>query len=1048
MNRFIKDILGFSLKNKFFILFATLVIVVIGIISYRDIPIEAFPDVTNTRVIIIAQWPGRSAEEIEKFVTVPLEIAMNSVQGKTDVRSITLFGLSVVTIMFEDEVKDAFARQQVNNLLGNVTLPEGVEAGVEPPYGPTGEIYRYTLYSRYRSVKELKTIQDWVLERQFKSVAGIADVVSFGGEVKAYEISIDPLLLEQYDISPLDVYQAVNKNNINVGGDIIEKNNQAYVVRGIGLITGMKDMENIIVKYIQDVPILVKNVATVRETCLPRLGQVGRDLNNDAVEGIIVMRKGENPSKVIKGVKAKIAQLNEKILPSDVKIVPFYDREDLIHFTTGTVLHNLIEGIVLVTVIVFLFMADWRTTVIVSVIIPLALLFAFIGLHLMGMSANLLSMGAIDFGIIIDGAVVMVEGLFVVFDRKAKTIGMPAFNLLAKSGIIREAGTDMARAIFFSKLIIILCLMPIFSFQKVEGKMFSPLAWTLGFALLGALIFTLTLVPVLIRLMLNKNVKEKHNPVVVFIEKTVMAVFNLSYRYKRISLGIALFLVITGFASFKFLGTEFLPQLNEGSIYVRANLPLSISLEAAVKLSGEMRAVFRSFPEVKQVLSQTGRPNDGTDPTGFYNAEFHVDLYPKSQWKRNISKEELISGMQQKLSVFPGINFNFSQPIMDNVEEAVSGVKGSIAVKIFGNDLNVLEDNADTVYKVLSKINGIEDLGVIRNIGQPELRIELDDRKMAQYGAATADCQAVIEMAIGGKAATQFYEGDRRFDIRIRYKDRFRQNDQQIGNLKVPAMNGKLIALKELGSIRYVTGPLLIFREENQRFIAIKFSVRGRDMGSTVKEARDKVDLVLKLPKGSDIKWAGDFENQQRAQARLAQVVPISLLLIFLVLFMLFGNVIDAGLVLTNVPFAIIGGIAALQVTGVNFSISAGIGFIALFGICIQNGVLLTMVIKKNLRARMPYETAIKSGVESRIRPIVMTALMAMFGLLPAAVSTGIGSETQKPLAIVVIGGLISATALTLIVFPLIIHLVYRRSLKDKLERGGENMPEAVTFTG
>ena len=1032
MNRFIKQLLAFSLKNKFFILFSTLVIVVIGVLSYRAIPIEAFPDVTNTRVIIITQWPGRSAEEIEKFVTIPIEIAMNSVQGKTDVRSITLFGLSVVTIMFEDDIKDAFARQQVNNLLTGVTLPEGVEPDVQPPYGPTGEVYRYTLFSKYRSVRELKTIQDWVLERQFKSVPGIADVVSFGGEIKAYEISINPLLLEQYDISPVDVYQAVNKNNINVGGDIIEKNNQAYVVRGIGLITGLKDMEDIIVKYVDDVPILVKDVAVVRETCLPRLGQVGRDHSNDVVESIIVMRKGENPTQVIKGIKKKIEELNEKILPSDVKILPFYDRDDLIHYTTGTVTHNLLEGIILVTVIVFLFMADWRTTVIVAVIIPLALLFAFIGLHLMGMSANLLSMGAIDFGIIIDGAVVMVEGLFVVFDRKAKAIGMPAFNKLAKSGLIREAGTDMARAIFFSKLIIILCLLPIFSFQKVEGKMFSPLAWTLGFALLGALIFTLTLVPVLIRLMLNTNVREKHNLLVQYIEKGVMSVFNLSYKNKRISLGIAMFLVVTGFASFQFLGTEFLPQLNEGSIYVRANLPLSISLDAAVKLSEQMRAVFGSFPEVKQVLSQTGRPNDGTDPTGFYNAEFHVDLLPKEKWKRNISKVELIKEMQDKLSVFPGINFNFSQPIMDNVEEAVSGVKGSIAVKIYGNNLDAMEENADTVYGILKNVKGVEDLGIIHNLGQPELRIELDDRKMAQYGVATADCQAVIEMAIGGKAATQFYDGDKRFDIRIRYQEKFRKNEQQIGNLKVPALNGKLVSLKELGVIRYVTGPLLIFREQNQRFIAVKFSVRGRDMGSTVNEARTKVENVLKLPKGSFLKWAGDFENQQRAQARLAQVIPISLLMIFLVLFMLFGNVIDAGLVLTNVPFAIIGGIAALQLTGVNFSISAGIGFIALFGICIQNGVLLTMVIKKNLRAKMPYETAIKSGVESRIRPIVMTALMAMFGLLPAAISTGIGSETQKPLAIVVIGGLLSATALTLIVFPLIIHVVYRRSLKER----------------
>ncbi len=544
MNKFIKNILTFSLRNKFFVLFVTFVAVVAGYLSYRSIPIEAFPDVTNTEITIITQWPGRSAEEIEKFVTIPIEITMNSVQKKTDVRSITLFGLSVVKVIFEDGVDDAFARQQVNNLLMNLNLPEGVDPEVEPPYGPTGEIYRYTLESKTKSVRELKTLQDWVIERKLLAVPGIAEIVSFGGEVKDYEISINPSLLANYGLTPLDVYSAVTRSNINVGGDVVEKNNQAYVVRGLGLIKSKKDIEDIIIDYNKDMPTLVRNVATVKETCLPRLGQVGRDTANNVVEGIVVMRKGENPSQVIKGLKAKLDELNQRILPSDVKIVPFYDREDLIHYTTHTVLHNLIEGIILVTVIVFLFMADWRTTLIVSMIIPLALLFAFICLKMKGMSANLLSMGAIDFGIIIDGAVVMVEGLFVVFDKKAKELGMPVFNRMLKSGLIREKGTEMAKAIFFSKLIIITALLPIFSFEKVEGKMFSPLAWTLGFALLGALIFTLTLIPVMVKLLLRKNVHEKHNPIVNFFNNGVMALFHFVLRYKKITLIAAAFLVL------------------------------------------------------------------------------------------------------------------------------------------------------------------------------------------------------------------------------------------------------------------------------------------------------------------------------------------------------------------------------------------------------------------------------------------------------------------------------------------------------------------------
>ncbi|MDB5242108.1 MAG: cation transporter, partial [Spirosoma sp.] len=850
-----------------------------------------------------------------------------------------------------------------------------------------------------------------------------------------YEISVDPRRLADYNITPLQLYQAVANSNVNVGGDVIEKNSEAYVVRGIGLLRNQRDIENIVVRNVSGTPIMVRNVAQVAESALPRLGQAGRDKQNDVVEGVVVMRKGENPTEVIELVKAKIEELNTSILPSDVRINTFYNRETLVNFATHTVTHNLLEGIVFVTVIVFLFMADWRTTLTVSIIIPLALLFAFICLRLKGMSANLLSMGAIDFGIIVDGAVVMVEGIFVTLDAKAHQEGMDRFNKAAKLGLLRATGTEMGKAIFFSKAIIITCLIPIFAFQKVEGKMFSPLAWTLGFALLGALIFTLTLVPVLASILLNRNVREKHNPFVAFITRIATRAFAFTFAHKRLSLLVTGVAVVAGLSGFSLLGTEFLPELNEGSIYVRASMPMSISLPESVRLTTQMRKIFDQFPEVKGVISQTGRPNDGTDPTGFYNVEFLVDIYPKEEWMvrrggRLISKQELIALMQDKLKVFPGIDFGFSQPIMDNVAEAVSGVKGSIAVKIYGNDLATLADKASQVQKQLATVQGIEDLGVIKNIGQPEMRIELDEYKLALYGVNKADAQAVIEMAIGGKAATQIYEGERKFDLRIRYEQNFRKTEAEIANLMVPTQNGTQIPIKEIAKVYTQTGPVLIFREGSRRFTAVKFSVRGRDMGSAIAEAQHKVAMAVTFPPGYTAKWAGDFENQQRATKRLGQMVPVSLIMIFVILFVLFGNAKDAGLVLVNVPFAIIGGIAALLITHVNFSISAGIGFIALFGICIQNGLILISVFKKNLKNKLSLPDAIFEGVLSRVRPVVMTAMMAAIGLIPAAISTGIGSETSKPLAIVVIGGLITATLLTLLVFPLIFYAFYRSGAK------------------
>ena len=1032
MHTFIDNIITFSLRNKFFIFFCTTIAVIAGITSFIHTPIDAFPDVMNTKVSIITQWPGRSAEEIEKFITIPIEIAMNPVQKKTDIRSTTLFGLSVINVMFEDKVDDFFARQQVYNLLNDADLPEGVTPEVQPLYGPTGEIFRYTLCSDKRSVRELKTLQDWVIERKLRAVPGVADIVSFGGEVKTFEVSVNPNQLISYGVTTLELYDAIARSNINVGGDVITKSSQAYVVRGIGLINDVKEIENIVVKNINGTPILVKHLATVHESSLPRLGQVGRMEEDDVVQGIVVMRKGENPGEVITALKDKIKDIQQNTLPEDVRIVSFYDRENLVDLAVKTVTHNLAEGILLVTFIVLIFMADWRTTVIVSIIIPLALLFAFICLRAMGMSANLLSMGAIDFGIIIDGAVVMVEGLFVALDRKAREVGMPAFNLMSKMGIIRHTAKDRAKAVFFSKLIIITALVPIFSFQKVEGKMFSPLAYTLGFALLGALIFTLTLVPVLSSMLLKKEVREKHNPFLAWINRKSIGIFDWCHARKKRTITFATLVAAIGIWCFTLLGSEFLPQLNEGSIYIRATLPQSISLDESVTLANQMRRKLAAYPEVRQVLSQTGRPNDGTDATGFYNIEFHVDIYPEKEWESERSKAGLIEKMQEDLAIYPGVDFNFSQPISDNVEEAASGVKGSIAVKVFGKDLYESEKKAVEVFKVLETVDGIEDLGVIRNIGQPELRIELNESRLARYGVAKEDVQSIIEMAIGGKSASLLYEDERKFNIMVRYESAFRRSENEIGKILVPAKDGSMIPIRELADIHTITGPLIIYRDNHARFCAVKFSVRGRDMGSAVAEAQRKVERQVKLPEGYTLKWTGDFENQQRATKRLAQVVPVSIAIIFVILFVLFGNARDAGLVLLNVPYAAVGGILALLITSFNFSISAGIGFIALFGICIQNGVIMISDIKNNLRERHPLEDSIKMSVKSRVRSVLMTASMAAIGLLPAALSHGIGSESQRPLAIVIIGGLIGATFFTLFVFPLMVEAFYRRMLYDK----------------
>ncbi|WP_343702342.1 CusA/CzcA family heavy metal efflux RND transporter [Chitinophaga sp.] len=1027
MTKLVEKIVTFSLKNHVLVFFFTFLLAMGGVISYLNTPVEAYPDVTNTRARIITQWPGRSAEEMEKFVTLPITKEMSTIPGKVDVRSISLFGLSVVTVNFNDDITDFYAQQYAANRMRSVELPEGASAEIEPPYGATGEIFRYVIKSNTRPIRELFALQQWVIERELVAVPGVADVVSFGGEEKIYEIRVNPVELANYDLTALDVYEAVSKSNINVGGDVIQKSAQAYVVRGIGLLDKISDIEAILIRNIKGTPVLVKNVAQVVASAKPRLGQVGLDDEDDLVEGIVVMLRGENPSQVVERLKERIADLNNRILPQDVKIEPFHDRTELVDKTVKTVTHNLLEGIILVSVVVFIFLFNWRTTLIVASVIPLAFLFALMMLRIQGVSANLISIGAVDFGLLLEGTMVIVEHVFVGLDKKARQLGMERFNSISKLGIIKRNARSVAKSILFAQIILIVALMPIFTFQKVEGKMFSPLAFTLGYALLGALLLSLTYVPAMCKVLLRKNVVDRENPVTNFFRNGIFRLFSLASRYRKTT--IAAFVVLLGACALGFsrLGTEFIPQLNEGALYIRATLPNSVNLDESVRLTREMKKQLQEFEEVKFVLTQTGRPNDGTDPTGFFNIEFHVQLQPPSVWNRKISKDALLHEMEDALQIYPGIVFSFSQPIMDNVAEYVAGVKSSLVVKVFGDNLYQLEQTADSIAGVLRNVQGITDLNIYRNIGLPELRIRLSESRMARYGVSMQDAQAVVEMAIGGKAASTFYENDRMFDIRIRYDKPYRESEKEIAGILVPALGDTKVPLYEIADIGFFTGPAFIYRQGNSRYIAVGFSIRGRDLGSTVAEAQTLVRKQVQLPPSYGIEWAGEFENQQRATKRLMVIVPLSLLLIFFLLYINFGNMKDTLISLSTLPFAFMGGFLSLWITNTIFGISAGIGFIILFGVGTIDGIILISVMKSNLQRGMALQPAIADGVYNRIRPVFMIAVMGSLGLLPAALSTGMGSEIQKPLAIMIVGGLLICMILSLLVLPQLFYYAYRK---------------------
>ena len=1025
MHKFIENIIAFSLRNHILILFLTVILLVAGILCFKSTPIEAYPDVTNTRVKIIAQWPGRSAEEVEKFVTLPIMQQLNTIPRKTDVRSTSLFGLSVVTVLFEDGVDDFYAQQYASNRVQDIDLPEGAELSIEPPSGATGEIFRYVLRSDL-PVREVTAINEWVVQREILSVPGVATVASFGGEEKMYEIKVNPAELQNYGLSPLQVYEAVGNSNINVGGDMILKGSQAYVVRGIGLLESVEDIENILIEVKGSTPVRVKQVAEVSVSSKPRLGQVGLNSEDDVIQGIVIMLRGQNPSEVIANLKLKINELNEQILPETVRVEPFMDREKLVNNTLNTVMKNMLEGILLVSLVVFIFLFDWRTTLIVATVIPLSFLFAVIMLRIQGLPANLISMGALDFGLLLEGTLVIVESVYVAMEQRSMQLG-DRYLRTSKSGLIRTSAGSVASHIFFAQIILIVALIPIFSFEKVEGKMFKPLAFTLAYALSGSLILSLTYVPVMCKVLLNRPVRKKKNVVADFLIRLVFKLYSVASRYRRaVVIGFVCLLAVCA-VRFMFWGTEFIPNMNEGAIYIRATLPNSVNLDESVRLTKEMKQKLQEFDEIDFILTQTGRPNDGTDATGFFNIEFHVELKPEKEWTRKISKEDMIEEMQNVFSVYPGIVFAFSQPIQDNVEEYVAGVKSSLVIKIFGNDLYELEKLADQTAGIIEDVKGVEDVNVFRSIGLPELQIKLLEYKMARYAVSMQDAQAVVEMAIGGKSATTFYENERLFDVVLRFQKEFRDDEEKIGNILIPTMDGKQVPLKEIADINFITGPAFIYREGSSRYVSVGFSIRDRDLGSTIAEAQQKVDEQVELGTGNRIVWAGEFESQQRASKRLVTVIPAVLALILFLLYLNFRTVQDTLVAASGILYAFIGGFVSLWVTGTVFGISAGVGFIVLLGISAINSILLVTLMKKRMQQYHNLRIGIDEAVKERIRPILMIALMGSFGLLPAALSSGMGSEVQKSFAIMIVGGVIICMILSFTVLPQVFYFSYRR---------------------
>ena len=1038
----IRAIVDTALNNRFIVLSIAFILFIWGMIAFKKLPVEAYPDVANVWVQVITQWPGRAAEEVEQQVTVPIEIQMNGIPHLQHLRSASLAGLSVVNLIFDDDSDNDWDRQKVLERIQQVTLPANVTAQIGPDFSPIGSIYWYTLKSSNPAydLMELKSLQDWVISKYVKSVTDVVDDSSFGGITREYQVRLDPDKLVSYGLSLSQVEQQLSNSNANAGGSFIEQGAQQINVRAVGLIRTVEDIENTVIKTQNGTALHVRDLGVVAQGPKIRLGQIGKAIHrsdgvvvddNDVVEGVVFMRKGADTATTLEGIHSMVQRLNENILPPGVKIVPYLDRDDLVHYTTHTVLHNLAEGMILVVIVLFAFLGNARGALIVALTIPFSLLFASICLDLRHISANLLSLGALDFGMVVDGSVVMVENIVRHLSRR----GVDRSTAMEQ---IRQAAHEVQRPVFYAIAIIITAYLPIFTLQQVEGKLFKPMAWTVAFALLGSLLFSMLIAPALSSLLFRTGVNEWKNPVMIFLTAHYRRAVTWAVRNRPVTVGVALAsLAVTLFLAFSgVIGSEFLPHLDEGAIWVRGTLAPSTGPTEGARVMEQARQILVSFPEVPQVVTQVGRPDDGTDTTGFFNTEYFVDLLPKEKWRPVFgqNKEKLIDAMNTQLERIPGVIWNFSQPISDNLEEAVSGVKGALAVKIYGDDLRTLEAKGDQVVNVMRSIPGVQDLGLFRVIGQPNLDFAVDRQKAARYGINVSDVQDAIQTAVGGNALTQVLVGEQRYDLTLRYLPEFRETKEDIEKIRLLAPTGERVSLGQLTKISVTDGGSEIYRESNSRYVAIKYSVRDRDLGSTVEEAMKTVKEKVKLPPGYTIDWSGEYENQKRSERRLLLVLPLTILVIFIILYTMFKSMKWALLIMTNVALARLGGLLALYLTHTHFSVSSGVGFLALFGVSVQTGVIMLEYINQ-LRAKgYSIEDSAVEGAVLRLRPIMMTMLVATFGLLPAALSHGIGSDSQRPFAIVIVGGLISDLVMSIFLLP---------TLYAWFARSGDKLPVA-----
>jgi heavy metal efflux system protein len=1043
----IRRVVDFALNNRWMVLAIALVLFCWGIVSFRSLPIEAYPDVADNYVEIITQWPGISAEQIEQQVTIPLEIVMNGIPHVVHLRSFSLFGLSDLKLIFDDESDNDWNRERVLERLSQVTLPPGVVPQMGTDWSPVGQIYFFTLHSTNPAYDpmELKSLEDWVIEKNFKAVPDIVDVSSFGGPTREYQVRVDPNKLVAYGLSLAQVEQQLVNNNANAGGSFIQEGLQQINVGSVGLVNRAQDIERTVITTKNGTPIRVRDIAVVAQGPKIRLGQFARAIhredgkivdNDDVVSGIVLLRKGAPADTALQGIHKKVEELNSHVLPPGVKIVPFIDRSDLVHFTTHTVLHNLTEGMILVSIILFLFLGNVRGALIVAATIPFSLLFASICLDLRHIPANLLSLGALDFGMVVDGAVVMIENI-------VRHLGPKNGNSKTPAERISEASHEVQRPVFYAIAIIITAYLPIFTLQRVEGRLFHPMAWTVAFALLGALIFSIVIAPVLASFAFAKGAQEWHNPILHFLTEQYRNAVRWAIRRRGLVLGVGvlgffvtLFLALSGV-----IGSEFLPHLDEGALWVRGTLAPSTGPDEGIRVSNQARVILCSFPEVPQCTSQTGRPDDGTDTTSFFNTEYFVDLKPKEQWRPvfHENKDELIAAMNRELNKIPGVVWGFSQPIEDNMEEAVSGVKGELAIKVYGDSLKTLEEMSAQIASIMGAVKGVEDLGVFHVLGQPNLNVTVDREQAARYQINVADVQDAIQTAVGGNALTQVLQGEARYDLVLRYLPQYRNTRQAIEDIRLLSPSGERVSLAQLCKIEERDGGSEIYREGNQRYVAIKYSVRGRDLGGAVEEAMKKVTEQVKLPAGYHIDWAGEYESQKRADKRLLIVLPITILVIFIILYTMFKSFKWAMLILANVAMARFGGLLALLITGTNFSVSSGVGFLALFGVSVQTGVIMLEYINQLRACRYSIEDAAVEGAVLRLRPIMMTMLVATLGLLPAALSHAIGSDSQRPFAIVIVGGLIADLVMSIFLLPtLYVWVAGERDVLPVAEEGFE----------